>query len=306
MKHMQRRQFIKSGAAAMALVGSSQFLQAAKGFDFNWIISSCMYGTLPLSSILPEIKRAGVNEIDIWPLSHGDQREQMEKMGMDAFEALLTQHQVKLGCFTHYDLGPFGLDKEMKIAKRFGCPVMVCGGKGPRNLKGSELKAAVRKFVEQLKPHVAVAEENGVRIAIENHGNNLIDSADSLKWLMELEPSENLAVALAPYHLEVLGLGPKELAELIHDLGNRMAVFYAWQHGMGCSKKLPKEQELLQMPGRGDLDFAPIVKALQEIKYNGRTQVFMHPVPRGIPILDTAKDVTNEIIRAQNHLKAYV
>ena len=36
-------------------------------------------------------------------------------------------------------------------------------------------------------------------------------------------------------------------AALIKALDNRIAMFYAWQHGMGCSKKLPKEQELLQM-----------------------------------------------------------
>ena len=31
---------------------------------------------------------------------------------------------------------------------------------------------------------------------------------------------------------------------------------------MGCMKKLPKKQEMLQMPGRGPLDFRPIVVIL--------------------------------------------
>ena len=79
-------------------------------------------------------------------------------------------------------------------------------------------------------------------------------------------------------------------------------MFYAWQHGMGCSKKLPKEQELLQMPGRGKLDFTPIVGALKQINYNGLTSIFMHPVPRGIPILPTAAQCTTEI----NHARAYL
>ena len=79
-------------------------------------------------------------------------------------------------------------------------------------------------------------------------------------------------------------------------------MFYAWQHGMGCMKKLPKEQELLQMPGRGKLDFTPIVGALKAIGYNGFTSIFMHPVPRGIPILPTAAKCTAEINRARAYL----
>ena len=163
---------------------------------------------------------------------------------------------------------------------------MVTGGKGPRNLKGDELKSAVANFIEQMKPHLEVAEETGVTIAIENHGNNLIESPDSLKWLVELTPSKNLGVAFAPYHL------PQDelvLSDLICSLGNGIKMFYAWQHGMGCRNKLPKEKELLQLPSRGNLDFAPIISALKAIKYNAWTEIFMHPVPRGIPIMPTAK-----------------
>lgn len=71
---------------------------------------------------------------------------------------------------------------------------------------------------------------------------------------------------------------------------------------MGCHEKLPKEQELLQMPGRGDLDFGPLLAALKRMKYSGWTEIFMHPVPRGIPILETASAVTAEINRSRDYL----
>jgi sugar phosphate isomerase/epimerase len=212
----------------------------------------------------------------------------------------LKANSIQLGCITQYKLGPFGLQDEMRLAKRLGCKTIVTGGSGPRGLRGSELKAAVAKFIEQLKPHLEVAEETGVTIAIENHSSNLIMSPDSLKWLIELRPNDHLAVALAPYHL------PQDstlLAELISQLKNGIAVFYAWQHGMGCHKKLPKEQELLQMPGRGKLDFKPLVAALKKIEYNGWTEIFMHPVPRGIPILESTAAVTAEINRSRAYLE---
>ena len=299
MNKLTRRQFIGAAAAFAA----APALAAKPKFRLNYILSSSMYGTLPLKVILPEVTKTGADTIDIWPRVHGNQREQVEEMGHEKFAALLKQNKTALGCITRYDLGPFGLQKEMAVAKKFGAKVLVCGGRGRRGLKGAELKAEVKKFAELLKPHIAAAEKAGVTIAIENHSSNLINTPDSMKWLAELAPSKRLGIALAPYHLESLGVDAVGHAALIKALGNRIAMFYAWQHGMGCHKKLPKEQELLQMPGRGNLDFTPIVRALKQINFNGFTSIFMHPVPRGIPILKDAPDCTTEINRARTYLE---
>ena len=69
---------------------------------------------------------------------------------------------------------------------------------------------------------------------------------------------------------------------------------------------MPKNLELLQMPGRGDLDFGPIVSALKKIRYAGYTEIFMHPTPRGIPILPSATQVTEEINRGRDYLEALI
>ncbi|MDA1214533.1 MAG: sugar phosphate isomerase/epimerase, partial [Planctomycetota bacterium] len=249
--------------------------------------------------IVPEVKNIGATAIDIWPKVHGNQREQLDDMGEETFAALLKEHDVSLGCITQYKLGPFGLQEEMKLAQRLGCQTMVTGAVGPKDLEGAELKAAVAEFIEQMKPHLAVAEETGVTIAIENHSGSLLSSPDSIRWLAELRPTKHLGIAFAPYHL------PQEeelLCDLLSTAGDAVAMFYAWQHGMGCMTKLPKEEELLQMPGRGELDFKPILATLREIKYEGWTEIFMHPVPRGIPILEPTAAVTEEINRARMYL----
>lgn len=302
-----RRDFAKRLTVGAACA-SAAFAASAKAarFQFKFIVGSSIYGELPLAEILPDVRRTGAGHIDIWPRVHGNQREQMEEMGHEKFAAMLERHQVRLSCLTHYDLGPFKLQAEMRVGQKFGNQVVICGGSGPKKLKGAELKAAVKKFAEQMKPHIAVAEETNTIIGVENHGNNLIDSPDSLRWLIELAPSKHIGVALAPYHLESLGMGAKELASLIVDLKGRMPMFYAWQHGMGCATKLPKAQELLQMPGRGELDFQPIVDALKQIDYDGFTEIFMHPVPRGIPILPSASEVTAEINRARGYLESMI
>ena len=270
-----------------------------KPFELNYILASCMYGTTPLAEIVPEVKKSGNEHIDIWPRVHGNQREQVESMGNDVFAALLATHEVGLGISTRFDLGPFGLAEEMAFAQEFGASLIVTGSTGPKGLVGEELRAAVADFAEALKPHIAAAEKHDITISIENHGSALIETPDSMKWLIEFTNSPHLGIALAPYHLPD---DAQLVAQLIKDLGQGLALFYAWQHGMGCHEKLPKEQELMQMPGRGSLDFSLILSALKKINYSGWTEIFMHPVPRGIPILDSTADVTSEINRAQRYL----
>ncbi len=270
-----------------------------KPFELNYILASCMYGTTLLAEIVPEVKKSGSEHIDIWPRVHGDQREQVESMGNDAFAELLATHGVGLGISTRFDLGTFGLAEEMAFAREFEASLIVTGSTGPKGLVGDELRAAVADFAEGLKPHIAAAEKHDITISIENHGSALIETPDSMKWLIEFTDSPHLGIALAPYHLPD---DAELVAQLIKDLGQGLALFYAWQHGMGCHEKLPKEQELMQMPGRGSLDFSPILSALKKINYSGWTEIFMHPVPRGIPILDSTTDVTDEINRARRYL----
>ncbi len=299
---MHRRQFHKLSAAAMTSLAFADSANAASEvipFKPNYLLASSLYGYMPLAEILPEVRKTGATAIDIWPKIHGNQREQLEELGEDQFASMLSAHHVQLGCITQYPLGPFGLRDEMRLAQRLGCHTLVTGAAGPYQLEAAELKTAVRDFVEKMKPHLEVAEEAAVTIAIENHAKSLIDTPDSLKWFAEFAVSPRLKIALAPYHL------PQDaelLASLIRDCAPALEVFYAWQHGVGSTTRQPKEQELLQMPGRGTLDFSALLKALAEVDYRGWTEIFMHPFPRGIPILETAQEVTAEVNLAQEYL----
>lgn len=298
---INRREFTCLATASLAAATASRAFAKpdAEPFELNYTLASCMYGYEKLDRLVPEVAKIGATKIDIWPKVHGDQREQLDEIGEEKFRKLLDQHDISLGCITQYKLGPFGLSDEIELAHRFECPLIVAGGKGPRGLSGADLKAAVKQFVEQMKPHVAKAEEHGVSISIENHANNLIESPDSMKWLAEFRPSAALSVAFAPYHLPQ---DPEFQAQLIRDLGDSITMFYAWEHGAGCKRKLPKSEELLQMPGRGPFDFRPALQALKEIRYAGQTEVFMHPVPRGVPVLPTTEQTTDVI----NESRAYL
>jgi sugar phosphate isomerase/epimerase len=222
-------------------------------------------------------------------------------MGNEKFAVLLKKHNVKLGCLTRYDLGAFKLEPEIEFGRQFGAKLIVTGSGGSKTLAGDDLKRELKAFVEKMKPTVEIATKAGIVIGIENHGGCMLASPDSVRWLAEFSPSPNLGVALAPYHLPQ---DPVLLAKLIEELGPKLALFYAWEHGKGCMKPMPKDEEMQQLPGRGSLDFKPLLAALRKINYRGWTSVFMHPTPRGIPIMPTAGEVTATVNEVRKHLEA--
>ena len=302
LNRRQMCQLLAAGPAALGLAPGWLIAEEPAPFGLRYVLASSMYGTFRLEDIVPEVHKTGADAIDLWPLPHADQREQMEAMGRAGFADLLAVHNVRLGMTTRYDLGPFGLQAEMRVLHAFGGRLVISGSHGPPDVAGAEAKRAVRQFIEQMKPHVHAAEELDVVIGIENHQHALLSTPDSLRYFAELSPSRNLGVALAPYHL------PQDeelLARLIEDLGPALVHFYAWQHGRGCMNAQPKEQELEQLPGRGKLPFQPLLAALKKINYAGWTEVFMHPFPRGIPVLPTREEVTAEINRAREYLKMH-
>ena len=265
-------------------------------FKLNYMLASCMYGKLDVRKCVAQVREIGATYIDLWPPSHGDQRIQIDTIGHDQYLAACKYAKVKPQMTTRYDLGPFGLADEIKVVKQLGGKMIVCGSTARR--EGS-LKKQVGDFIHKMRPHVAIAEKAGVVIAIENHSSALINSLDSLRYFADLNQSENLGIALAPYHLPQ---NSKTIADLIKHCDKSIVHFYAWEHGMGCHRKMPKSHELMQLPGFGTLDFTPILAALQDIQYQGLTEIFMHPTPRGIPIMPSVEEANAVINRSRAYL----
>ena len=304
----RKRRRLLAASAAGALSLSLPPLRASgmrlQRIRFRYILASAMYGKEPLPNILNQVKRVGASAIDLWPAPHGNQWEQAQAMGWDRFGELLARHGVALGGIASYRFGPFGLAKPLEAVRALKAQgvVLVTTARGPKNLQGSELKQAVASFCEKMKPHVERAAGAGAIVAIENHSHSLIQSPDAMRYFGDAtRENPHFGLALAPHHL------PQDAplqARLIRQLGPAIKFFYAEQYGKGATRKLPKDQELLQMPGRGPLDFRPIVRALGAIAYKGYTEIFMHPVPRGIPILPTVQAITDEINRARAYLES--
>ena len=89
---MKRRKFLQSLAATSAvpsLVATANTLAAPESLKLRYVLSSALYGEMPLDDILPEVAKSGCEAIDIWCKVHGNQREQIAEMGDDSFAALM-------------------------------------------------------------------------------------------------------------------------------------------------------------------------------------------------------------------------
>lgn len=266
----------------------------------SFILSSALYGTIALREILPEVEKTGACSIDLWPRPHGTQREEVDSLGEENIRDLMRQHSVRLGSIACYGLGPFKLEKEFQLASRFGRDViLVTGSRGDHHATGAALKREIKSFVEQLQPSITAAEKYNGILAIENHSHAIIRSPDSIRWLCEMLNHERVGIALAPHHLPQEA---EQIASLAAEIGPSLKFVYAQQYGKGSKEKLPKEDELLQMPGRGSLDFGPLMRQLASMQFTGPIEIFMHPVPRGVPILGSVRAITEEVIRARKYL----
>ncbi len=292
----------RSACGAIAgLLTAPAWAQTAAAWQPRYILSSAMYGEMDLKTILPQVRRTGAQHIDIWCKVHGNQREQIDAMGLDAFAALLAEHDVKLGAITRYPLGPFRLQDEMLIAKQLGGTLLVCGTSGPSEPEGTDAKKAARDFLEKIKPHADRDGELGLTLAVENHSKQRLYHPDALRYFAELNHHPALGVAFAPHHLH---RWTEQIPDLIQTLGaHNLPFFYAQEHGKGSHTPLPKKDEMMQMPGfGGGLDYKPIMAALRTIDFKGFIEIFMHPVPRGVPILPTAEAITDAINQSRDYL----
>lgn len=283
---------------------ASSIVQIARAQDFSlrYVLASALYGDLSLDTVLAEVAKSGAESIDIWRKVHATQREQITEMGDEAFQTLLKKHGVKMSVSTCYPLGAFGQDDELRWVKKNGGSMTVTGaGKvGSPDATGAEAKSQVKAFFEKVKPHVALAEELGLTMAIENHKNSLLSSPDSIRYFVDLNPSRAMGIAFAPHHLyDVVD----EIPSLIRHCGKEnLPLFYFQEFHESAKKKMEKSEELKQLPGKGTLDYVPIVAALKEVDFTGLGEIFMHPTPRGFPVLPTAGEITDVVNESRHYL----
>lgn len=303
---LKRRQFLVGAATAACCLPTLRAADPpAPPFRLRHLLASALYGDLPLADILPEVAATSCDALDIWCQVHGTQREQATALGDEAFAALLTTHGVRLGASTKYPGGPTQQQEEMAWVKRHGGALIVTGSrsvaKGQPEPSGEEAKTAIRKLLADLEPHVAKAADLGVTLALENHSNQILCHPDALRYFAEFNRSPHLGISFAPHQLH---RWIEQIPTLIRDLGARnLPHVYFQEESPGRHQLMAKEIELQQLPGfGGGLDYQPLIQALRDVRFTGWVEIFMHPTPRGKPILPTIPEIRATLLKARSYI----
>ena len=267
-REVQRREFLTAvavGATASAASRSTLDPRATMGETAKpWALwlsaSSINFQDLPIEQACQRIAALGFEGIDIWSAHEGCPHldDVLNRLGPAGLRHVLTEHELKLFSFSVYR---GGYRRYAQLLGQAGGGIAVRGSTRP--CKPKELIPRMRDFLDSLQTDVELAERYESFLAIENHGNALLDSLDSLKAFVEMNRSPRLGIALAPYHLQALNASVVEAIEIC---GNQLLFFYAWQRADGIE----------QLPGHGSTNLAPWLAALAKAGYGGYVNPFMH------------------------------
>lgn len=267
-KGISRRRFvygaISAGAVAAAAAG---WKPNAAAFSAKWQMrlsaSTINFMSLPVEEACRRIAALGFEAVDIWSAHAGCPHldDVLSRLGAEGLAGVLEECKLKLYSFSVYQ---GGYARYAELLGQCGGGVAIRGSTRP--CEPAQLPARMKEFLESLKGELDLAEKHNSYLAIENHGNALLDSLDSFKAFVDLNRNPRLGIALAPYHVQ----GRKESVEqAISICGGQLFYFYAWQ----------RATEVGQLPGHGPADFVPWLRALAQIDYRWYVNPFMHHEP---------------------------
>lgn len=270
---MSRREFIKAagvGAVATATGGCSRPNAQSKPEQKKWRMklstSTIHYRELPFEGACEKISGLGFEGIDIWSTGRDQGYPHLdniaERLGPEGLKALLKKHSLKLFSFTTWG----GYARYAELLGKAGGGVAVRGSERSGPYKPEELKSKMKQFLEGLKPLAELAEKYNSYLAIENHGGALLNTLDSFKAFVDLNKSNRIGIALAPYHVQRAN---QSVTEAIKICDKQLLFFYAWQN----------QPKLKQLPGVGTTDFTPWIEALAKMRYRGYVNPFAHIHP---------------------------
>lgn len=251
---MSRRAFMASAAvSALGLYGLQTSPSHAQVKRMPYSVSTVMYKGLSMPQILEQIAKTGCEAVDIWGGQWIDHLEWVEQIGPQKLAELLEQHALKLYSFSIYLTPQRRRLEYLELLKKCGGQVAVLDSEEPN----------LDKTLENLKPLVEKAEQLDVKLAVENHAGQTLESIDDFARFVEQAKSPALGMALAPYHVMSRD---ESVARAVEVIGEKLFFFYAWQHAEGMH----------ELPGDGALDFVPIIQALKKNEFPYYLNIFCH------------------------------
>jgi sugar phosphate isomerase/epimerase len=178
--------------------------------------------------------------------------------------------------------------RSLTLAKELGSPCITTEPGGPVE-KGTSWSAALKLFVEMLKPVAEHAQKEGVLLLIEPEPDLLIETADQFLEFMQHIDSPAIGLNFDVGHMYCVGDDP---GPTIH----RLAKYIRHMHLEDIAATRVHHH---LVPGEGAIDFASVFQAIRAISYNGWVTIELYPyVDNPDPAARTAFERVNAILAA--------
>jgi sugar phosphate isomerase/epimerase len=156
--------------------------------------------------------------------------------------------------------------RALTMARELGSPCITTEPGGPVE-PGASWSAALKLFVEMLKPAIAHAEKEGVLLLIEPEPGLLVETADQFLELMQHINSPAVGLNFDIGHFYCVGDDP---APTVLRLAKHIRHFHL--EDIAASRV---HHHLI--PGEGAIDFAATLRAIHSIDYNGWITIELYP-----------------------------
>jgi len=156
--------------------------------------------------------------------------------------------------------------RSLTLAKELGSPCITTEPGGPVE-KGVSWSAALKLFVEMLKPVAEHAEKEGVLLLVEPEPDLLIETADQFLEFMKHINSPAIGLNFDVGHMYCVGDDP---GPAIH----RLAKYIRHMHLEDIAATRVHHH---LVPGEGAIDFASVFQAIRAIGYNGWVTIELYP-----------------------------
>jgi len=156
--------------------------------------------------------------------------------------------------------------RSLSLAKELGAPNITTEPGGPVE-KGASWTAALKLFVEELKPVIEHAEKVGVPLLIEPEPGLLIETAEQFEEFMKHIDSPAVGLNFDIGHSYCVGDEP---APTIHRLKK-------WIKHFHLEDIAATRVHHHLVPGEGAIDFAATFKAIREIGYDDWVTIELYP-----------------------------
>jgi hexulose-6-phosphate isomerase len=263
---LNRRDFLKAGGGVLAAAALGPAGAGAAPKETRKLHKAIMYATIGLKApVLEQFKAvAAAGFAGVEPMSHMKQDEVVkafEETGLKAASVCCATHWNKLLSDPDERIrqeGREGLQQALKDAKRYGATsVLLVPGRVTKDVSYDD---CFKRSVAEIRKVVPVAEETGVKIAVENVWNDFITKPEQAVAFLDAIDSP-----LVGWHFDIgnaVKYSPPET--WIPMLGKRILKLHIKEWG----KFKPNNGFGVRFTD-GDNNWAAIMKALDDVGYQG-------------------------------------